>query len=557
MIMKNKYLILLTGILLMFLGACSDAFDDMNVDPDSPTKTQPDFLFTNLVRGIGYSGSQNLYLYCPQTMPITRMVGGGGSEVLENTSGIDGSWGEFYGKLKDINGLYEMIEKSAAAPERHVNQKAMLTIYKVYHAFRTLDKFGDMPYFDAGKGYTDLIYRPKYDSQQDVYYGLLDELKAAVQSMVLEDKTPDDESIFDFDINARLWGGSDAVVHFTKWKKFGVSIMLKYALRMSKADQAKAKEYISFALGTGALMEDISDGAALYPTSIDGYNNGSRRNSWSWAFYYSPGTRPAQFMTSLLTTAASSAEIDSSEVFDPRFFAIYYPNDQGEYKVIPNSPDDLDNLVPSMVVSDAKNYPGGEWAKTLKPWSDPAYEANYCVFNRFYMLSMFMPQQMLTYSEHCLVLAEIYAMNLANGNAQAYYEKGVRASITEFVNGDYGDYPENNPSWIVHVDNDQLNDILTNSPIKWDAANALNLIRTQRYIDYMHRPDNAWAIVRRTNLFDLDNTVPIFSDGQKVNMIWRLKYPASEIDYNTDNYLEVLGKMGGQDDIRFKNWLWK
>ena len=72
----------------------------------------------------------------------------------------------------------------------------------------------------------------------------------------------------------------------------------------------------------------------------------------------------------------------------------------------------------------------------------------------------------------------------------------------------------------------------------------------------MFRPDNAWSIIRRTNLFDLDNTVPLYSDGQKIDMIWRLPYPASESEYNTDNYLDELGTMGGQDDIRYKNWLW-
>ena len=561
--MKNRYLILFTGILLLFLGACSNGFEEMNVNPSKPTETQPDFLFTNLVRGIGYSGSQNLYLYCPQTMPVNRMVGqqSGQIEVLENKSGIDASWGEYYGKLKDINGLYEMIGKSAAAPERLVNLKNMLTIYKCFYAFRTVDKFGNMPFFDAGLGYSDLVFRPKYDSQQDIYYALLDTLKQAVSTMVLSNETADGESIFDYDINTRLWGGSDPVEHFTKWKKFGNSLILKYALRMSKADETKAKEYIAFAINDGTLMDDVSDGAALYPTSIDGYNNGSRRNAWNWAFIYSPGTRPAQFVATLLTTAADPLEVDSADVFDPRFFAIYYPNDSGQYRIIPNSPDDIDQLEPAMHVNYSDNYPGGEWTHTLIPWYDSRYKANYCVFNRFYMMSMFMPQLMLSYSEHLLVMAEIYAMGLAPGgslsDAKQYYEEGVRVAIKEFVNSEYGNYPDNNPDWIVHVDDSQIDDILANSPIKWDEGNALNLIRTQRYIDYMLRPDNAWSLVRRTNLFDLDNTVPLFVSGSKIDYIWRIPYPGSEIEYNTDNYLEALGIMGGQDDIRYVNWLWK
>ena len=481
---------------------------------------------------------------------------GSGMEILENSSGIDGSWSEFYGKLKDINGLYEMIEKSSADPARHVNQTAMLTIYKIYHAFRTLDKFGDMPYSEAGKGYTELLFRPVYDTQQTVYVALLDELKGVVKSMVLDDETAAGESMFDFDINARLWRGDhNAIAHFTKWKQFGNSLLLKHALRMSKADASKAKEYISAAM-QGPLMSGIEDGAAMIPTSIDGYNNGSRKNAWQWTRFYSPGTRPAQFMSSLMTTAADPGVVDSADVVDPRFFGVYWPNDQGEYRIVPNSPDDVAQL--DMIVSDAKNYPGGEWAKTLKWWDDAGYEANYCVFNRFYATSMFMPQQMLTYSEHCLIMAEIIEMGLASGNAKMYYEAGVRASISEFLNPAFGNYPDNNPGWIVDVTEADLDAIVAHPKVSFDAAaDKLKAIRTQRWIDYFHRPDNTWAMVRRTNVFDFDNTVPLFEEGSKINMIYRLKYPGSEIEYNTDNYLETLGRMGGQDDIRHKNWLWK
>lgn len=39
--------------------------------------------------------------------------------------------------------------------------------------------FGDIPYSDALKGETDKNYTPKYDSQKDVFIGILKELEEA------------------------------------------------------------------------------------------------------------------------------------------------------------------------------------------------------------------------------------------------------------------------------------------------------------------------------------------------------------------------------------------
>ncbi|MCG8308348.1 MAG: SusD/RagB family nutrient-binding outer membrane lipoprotein [Cytophagales bacterium] len=552
------------AIVILVIGisahSCTDRFEDMNVHPSKPTQTIPDYLFTNLVRNTGYSGSYILYMYNPQTYNMTRLAT---SAVIDNMydlpnrSGIDASWNGYYNKLRDISELYKNIEEAAGSPERYDNLKHMLSIYHSYIVFVANDKFGDMPHSEAGKGLSELQFRPKYDDQQEIYTAELEALKTAVSGMVLSTTTPEDESIFDYEINNRLWRGeSNAVSHFTAWKKFGTSLILKYALRMSKADPSKAAEYISWALSNGEMMSAREDGAALIPYRIDGWNNGSRKNAHMWAFYYNPTFRPGQFMVSKLADAADLSLIDSTEVFDKRFYAYVYPNKDGEYRILANSPDDNQG---KDIIATTDIYPGGEWQKEMAHWSETG--ANYALWNRMYPMSMFQANWMLSYAEHNFVLAEIYASGTGTSvdhtKAQMYYEEGIKSSMEDLFYYEHVNYPDNNPDWLITAEQADIDAVINHPFNAYDQAKALDQIRTQRWLDYFARPDEAWSLMRRTNLFDVDNTVPLFTSGTKVEMVYKIQYPGSEISYNTEEFTAQLNKMGGQDDIFYKTWLWK
>ena len=555
---------IIKAILIIVIGvtaySCTERFEEMNTHPTQPTKTIPDYLFTNLIRNSAYSGSYILYLYNPQTYNMTRLATNSTIDNmydLPNLSGIDASWNTYYNKLRDIGELYKNIDEAAGSLERFDNLKHMLAIYKSHLVFVASDKFGDIPNSEAGQGLSDLQFRPKYDDQQEVYTSEIEALKAAVSGIVLESNTPADESIFDFAINNRFWRGTaDAVSHFTAWKKFGTSLILKYGLRMSKADPAKAAEYIGWALSNGELMDTREDGAAYIPYRVDGWGNGSRKNAHMWSFYYDPGMRPGQFMVSKLVDAADPELIDSTEVFDKRFYAYVYPNQDGEYKILENSPDDNQG---KDIVSTTDIYPGGEWTKPMAHWSTTG--ANYALWNRMYPMSMFQANWMLSYAEHNYILAEIYASGMGAGvdhtKAQMYYEAGIQASMEDLFYYEHVNYPDDNADWVITLDQADIDAVINHPFNAYDQAKALELIGAQRWLDYFARPDEAWSMMRRTNLFDVDTNVPLFTSGNKVNMVYKIKYPGSEISYNTDQYTTQLGKMGGQDDIFYKSWLWK
>ena len=68
---------------------------------------------------------------------------------------------------------------------------------KVMIFHRITDIYGDIPYTEAGLGYYDRTFTPKYDKQQDIYNDMLKELDAAAQALdPAKDKPGDADLIY-------------------------------------------------------------------------------------------------------------------------------------------------------------------------------------------------------------------------------------------------------------------------------------------------------------------------------------------------------------------------
>ena len=93
------------------------------------------------------------------------------------------------------------------------------------------DTYGDVPYFEAGKGFIDGTVFPSYDPQQAIYMDLLNEISEASAAL--------NESADDVAQDA-LYGGN-----INQWKKFGYSLLLRAAMRLSKVDPATAQQYVT------------------------------------------------------------------------------------------------------------------------------------------------------------------------------------------------------------------------------------------------------------------------------------------------------------------------
>lgn len=171
----------------------------------------------------------------------------------------------YYGPLQDCQTIidYNSDPKTAAAASAdgsNANQIAVAKIIKSYIFWTITDAWGDIPYSEALKGAGNLT--PKFDKQEDVYFGLLKELKDAVNGF-------DGGAAPKGDI---LYGGGTAV---TNWKKLGNSLRMLIAMRMTKKyPAAGGKAAVEFAdAAAGAHIADNSDNAVLRYAGNAPYQN--------------------------------------------------------------------------------------------------------------------------------------------------------------------------------------------------------------------------------------------------------------------------------------------
>ncbi|HAX95240.1 MAG TPA: SusD/RagB family nutrient-binding outer membrane lipoprotein, partial [Prolixibacteraceae bacterium] len=105
------------------------------------------------------------------------------------------------------------------------NLKHVSRIWRVYLMSEFTDNFGPMP-VDAFSG-----VNPEFSSVQDVYYFMLSELKDATEKLDVSVVNPSELAKYD-----QAYG-----FDWLKWKKYGNSMRLRLAMRLSEVDASKAK----------------------------------------------------------------------------------------------------------------------------------------------------------------------------------------------------------------------------------------------------------------------------------------------------------------------------
>lgn len=156
-------------------------------------------------------------------------------------------------------------EKAEAMTSQHdinfnKNVKSFARIWRTVMIAEYTDNFGPYP-IEAFQG-----TNPEFSSVKDVYYFMLDELKAAVADIVLTEEPTADEAKSDpiFGYNAE------------KWAKYGNSLRLRLAMRLSEVDEAKAKAEFE-AVDKSKLITTMADIAKV-----------KEYNQWNaWAGIYS------------------------------------------------------------------------------------------------------------------------------------------------------------------------------------------------------------------------------------------------------------------------------
>lgn len=504
--MKTIFNYIGLGALLLFFSACEKDLDKLNTNTTSPTAIDPVFQLNTALFNHSFPGSTLVYEVGIVQQIVTPNSGvlAGANFNQDNRDITQQLWQAYYRNV--IRNTKDVIDRTRTVPDRS-NLYNMTRIFQAYNFMILTDNYGDIPYFQGGGGYTDTIFFPAYDAQQDIYNDIIKELTEATAALNPAGRIETGDVLYSGNID--------------KWKKFGYSLLLRAGMRLSKADAAKADQTVKAAFAGGVILLN-ADNAILRHDPNYAQPIGNTLNSTEAANYYL--TEP--FVNSLKSTN------------DPRLSAIAI-----RYKGAKSGPEqtvDKGTTLPADQVGMPLGYDNaGIVAVAASKGLASFYD--FSQVDRRRMAKLASPVFYVTAAQTLLLLAEARQRGwITTGTVQGYYEAGVRANMEQMATYDAASSVA--PGDIVTY--------LAGNP--FNAGTALQQINTQYWIASFLNGPEAFANFRRSGFPALTpNPYP----GKTITgtFIRRLTYPNSEISVNTANVNQAISRMGA-DNLDTKVW---
>ena len=538
-LLLNIKLIGLAAVSVLLLVMCTDDFEELNIDPKNPAVATPSLLFNSVVRSLPVSinGNNALYIENHHTYDWSQLSAtdlDADFEVEVNVRGIESVWGNYFGTLRDLEAIQRSFNEINTGPNAHlnVNRQAIVDIVRAWFSLRTSDIYGDIPYAEAGKGQDaeNQILRPVYDTQESIYRDALSKLENASSSIDLSDKASDGQSFFNFGSEETVFGND-----MSKWQKLANTLLLRYGMRLSNVDPGEAQRIAGLVLNENRPLPESDEDVLKFGNDVNGIGGGAY---FAWEFYF--GVRMGE---NIWNHMSDSDDPSGAGIFDPRVHIYFERNQDSLWVAMPQSPDEREDLTGSPYVTERRQNPSGlEHRGNYSGHSyllvnDNDHGVNYET----------------SFAEVCFLRAEAYQRGWASGNAQEWYEKGIRASVERFysmtTNRFYEEFAIPKPE----VTEEQITALIAHPQNVWNEADGLKLIHTQRWLDLFMHPNEAWYLVRRSGLIPLLETR--FSETKEtIGMPTRIVYPEDEKNNNQVNYQDAVSRYDKGDSYFSKIW---
>lgn len=484
---RNYYIIALLLVAGLF-SSCTKGFNEINTSVDFVSTPNLDFelpfvqltmldknYYTHAYYAGPYVGHINTNVSFPSITAYKE------SEMSEH-------WVWVYRNPLKVVG--DLIDHAAKDPNM-VNYLSVGRILRVYLFHSLTDVYGDIPYFEANKGYTDQIMTPKYDPQQAIYADMFKELQEATAAFNSAKPVP---SVADI-----VYKGD-----ISKWKKFANGLMLRLGLRIMKADPVNGKKWIDQAIAGGLLTGKADNFVVNYTNQISG--TGTTSNGVPHIFISS------SYITTYRLAAPFVDSLKSRN--DPRT-SVYCMREK----------------LPLTFYQEGDHTPANQRGRrqfdNLTP-RDSCSVSNIKTFGRYDA-----PYIHLSYAQVQLQLAECVVRGIISGDAKTYYENGVKAAMDELsIFGADG-----------VITASKQNDYLAQNP--YDPANALNMINTQYWIETHYNWYEGWANMRRSGYPDTYSSLDLtLSSNLGAQLPRRLYYPRAEATANPANFEAAINRQG-------------
>lgn len=503
--MKKTLNHILAVVVMLTFVSCDKGFDEMNTNSTAATTVNPVFLLNNAIVSASYPATIVQY-----EMGIVQQMVSPNSGVLtganfnqDNRDYTRQIWLRYYPSV--IRYTATTLNLASGDPARS-NLVNMARIWQAYAFMVLTDTYGDIPYFQAGKGFIDQVVLPKYDAQEMIYKDIIKELKEA--SAALDASKPKEAA----DI---LYMGDIA-----RWKKLGYSLLLRAGMRLTKVDPNLAQQTVQAAVQGGVFQSNADNTVirhnANYTNGIGTMLNATEANN----FYLA-----APFVNHLKDTG------------DPRLKSIavrYVGAKSGPEQTAAQA-----NTDPAVQIGMPFGYDNNTISAKAKTDGVASFY-DYSQVDRTRLVKQQAPMFLVTYAQTQLLLAEAAQRGWVQGAAENYYREGIRAHMAQMA-----EYDAN-----AAIATSAVDAYLAANP--FESSKALEQINTQYWIASFLNGPEAFANFRRSGFPKLTPN-PFPGKAIKGNFINRLTYPNSEISVNSANVKEAISRMGA-DDLDTKVW---
>lgn len=551
---QSKYITIITMACALFFASCSDEYmENMNTDPSKAATIDPNAqLTTAQLQTYGDLSMMEIYrnyhyAFTQQLMGCWNTTNYGGRHTLDNNE-MSRIWTSFY--TQSLKNIIDAQYRTAEDAEK-VNINSVLRIYRVYLMSIITDTYGDAPFSEAGLGFLEGKFNPKYDKQEDIYNAFFLELEDAVNKI---DPTKD-----------KVTGDLIYAGDVTKWQQLANSLRLRFAMRISNVNPTKAQTEFENALAAngGVITDASSDALIKYMTIAFSFGQEAysdyRGNSLSQLLFGNdPANNPSYLCSTFFNQLYNSG--------DPRTFKIsrcYYDG-----LMSATSPDNRVDITQEMIEKGIAFSPRDPGAYSWEPWPT-GYDSHICaelavnnpsvtatmarevepkLANNF--LKSDNPGVVMTSAEVKFLMAEatVKKWNVGSVSAEDLYKQGVRAAM-DFLTDNYGCTATTDAEFDAfiqdkgafgHTDNQKL-----------------EAINTQAWILHFTNPAECWANVRRSGYPKLKSPAEYgfgqyLTGGTEIPV--RLCYPVLESSYNKKSYNEAIERMGGTDNWHSLLW---
>lgn len=358
--------------LVVVTGACEDGLTEANENPNAPSDVSAQLLLPQAIRSaVELTFGAGLMLSHTAIWPQHAVEIQYPDEEQGNVRAdrMQAYWNTFYaGSLKDVQ---VVIDKGAESGEPNIEAIGLIWRSWVYHI--VTDLWGDVPYSEALQAEAGNS-APAYDTQEEIYRGLLQTL---------------DEAAAMLDANAATFGSGDILFSndLERWRRFANSLRLRLAMRLAEADEATARSAFADAWNDGVFRGNEDNAMLRWPGAP--YDNVLFEN-WQ-------GRDDHGISATLVDTLVS--------LEDPRLALYAEPaQEDGEYRGLGNG---IANPPLSLAwYSRIGDFWRADGAST--------------------------PTALMTYSEVRFLAAEAAVRGWIGGDPATYYEDAIRANMRQY-----------------------------------------------------------------------------------------------------------------------------